>query len=237
MLLRVPSVLSKAQVHEVRKIIDSAAWADGSITAGTQSAKAKKNFQLPEDGLESQKARTIVLEALAANAEYLTGALPKKIYPPLFNKYEGTNNKFGNHIDNAVRTHAASGKHVRTDISCTLFLTDPSEYEGGELVIDDTFGEQRIKFNAGDMVMYPGSSVHRVEPVSKGARIACFFWTESMIRLDEQRRALYDLDNAIYQLRQVKDGTPEIIRLTGVYHNLMRMWADVQNLDLQISIK
>lgn len=227
MLLRVPSVLSKAQVHEVRKIIDSAAWADGSITAGTQSAKAKKNFQLPEDGLESQKARTIVLEALAANAEYLTGALPKKIYPPLFNKYEGTNNKFGNHIDNAVRTHAASGKHVRTDISCTLFLTDLSEYEGGELVIEDTFGEQRIKFNAGDMVMYPGSSVHRVEPVSKGARIACFFWTESMIRLDEQRRALYDLDNAIYQLRQVKDGTPEIIRLTGVYHNLMRMWADV----------
>jgi PKHD-type hydroxylase len=227
MLLRVPSVLSKAQVHGVRKIIDSATWADGSITAGTQSAKAKKNFQLPEDGLESQKARNIVLEALAANAEYLTGALPKKIYPPLFNKYEGANNKFGNHIDNAVRTHAASAKHVRTDISCTLFLTDPSEYEGGELVIEDTFGEQRIKFDAGDMVMYPGSSVHRVEPVTKGSRIACFFWTESMIRLDEQRRALYDLDNAIYQLRQVKDGTPEIIRLTGVYHNLMRMWADV----------
>ncbi len=227
MLLRVPSVLSKAQVHGVRKIIDSATWADGSITAGTQSAKAKKNFQLPEDGLESQKARNIVLEALAANAEYLTGALPKKIYPPLLNKYEGANNKFGNHIDNAVRTHAASGKHVRTDISCTLFLTDPSEYEGGELVIEDTFGEQRIKFDAGDMVMYPGSSVHRVEPVTKGSRIACFFWTESMIRLDEQRRALYDLDNAIYQLRQVKDGTPEIIRLTGVYHNLMLMWANV----------
>lgn len=227
MLLRVPGVLSKSQVHEVRRIIDSANWADGAITAGTQSAKAKKNFQLPEDGYESQKARAIILEALAANAEYLTGALPKKIYPPLFNKYEGSNNQFGNHIDNAVRTHAPSGKHVRTDISCTLFLADPTEYEGGELVIEDTFGEQRIKFDAGDMVMYPGSSVHRVEPVIKGSRIACFFWTESMIRADEQRRVLYDLDNAIYQLRQVKDGTPEVIRLTGVYHNLMRMWSDV----------
>jgi PKHD-type hydroxylase len=227
MLLRVPNVLSKSQLLEVRRIIDAATWADGSITAGTQSAKAKKNFQLPEDGIESQKARVIVLEALAANAEYLTGALPKKIYPPLFNKYQGSNNQFGNHIDNAVRTHAHSGKHVRTDISCTLFLTDPSEYEGGELVIEDAFGQQGIKFEAGDMVMYPGSSVHRVEPVTKGARISCFFWTESMIRFDEQRRVLYDLDNAIYQLRQEKDGTPEIIRLTGVYHNLMRMWSDM----------
>lgn len=227
MLLRVPNVLSKSQLHEVRMIIDAADWADGSITAGTQSTKAKKNFQLPEDGIESRKARVIVLEALSANAEYLTGALPKKIYPPLFNKYQGSNNQFGNHIDNAVRTHAHSGKHVRTDISCTLFLTDPSEYEGGELVIEDAFGQQGIKFEAGDMVMYPGSSVHRVEPVTKGARISCFFWTESMIRFDEQRRALYDLDNAIYQLRQEKDGTPEIIRLTGVYHNLMRMWSDV----------
>lgn len=227
MLLRVPNVLSKSQLHEVRMIIDAADWADGSITAGTQSTKVKKNFQLPEDGIESRKAREIVLEALSANAEYLTGALPKKIYPPLFNKYQGSNNQFGNHIDNAVRTHAHSGKHVRTDISCTLFLTDPSEYEGGELVIEDAFGQQGIKFEAGDMVMYPGSSVHRVEPVTKGARISCFFWTESMIRFDEQRRVLYDLDNAIYQLRQEKDGTPEIIRLTGVYHNLMRMWSDV----------
>ena len=167
------------------------------------------------------------MEALAGNAEFLTGALPKKIYPPLFNKYEGASNRFGSHIDNAVRTHAASGKHVRTDISCTLFLTDPSEYEGGELVIEDTFGEKRIKLEAGDMVMYPGSSVHRVEPVTKGARISCFFWTESMIRGDDQRRVLYDLDNAIYQLRKVEDGTPEVIRLTGVYHNLMRMWSDV----------
>jgi PKHD-type hydroxylase len=227
MLLRVPNVLSKSQLLEVRRIIDAATWADGSITAGTQSAKAKKNFQLPEDGIESQKARAIVLEALAANAEYLTGALPKKIYPPLFNKYQGSNNQFGNHIDNAVRTHAHSGKHVRTDISCTLFLTDPSEYEGGELVIEDAFGQQGIKFEAGDMVMYPGSSVHRVEPVTNGAPITCFFWTESMNRFYEQRRVLFDLDNAIYQLRQEKDGTPEIIRLTGVYHNLMRMWSDV----------
>lgn len=227
MLLRVPCVLSRAKLHEIRSIIDHAIWSDGAITAGTQSSMAKKNYQLPEDGLESQKARSIILEALSGNAEYLTGALPKKIYPPLFNKYEGCNNKFGSHIDNAVRTHAASGKHVRTDISCTLFLTDPFEYEGGELVIEDTYGEQRIKFAAGDMVMYPSSSVHRVEPVTKGSRISCFFWTESMVRSDEQRRVLYDLDNSIYKLRQTKDGTPEVVRLTGVYHNLMRMWSDV----------
>lgn len=227
MLLHVENLLTKDQLSEVRKIINHANWVNGSITAGTQSAKVKNNFQLPEDGVESQKARAIVLGALAGNAEFLTGALPKKIYPPLFNKYEGANNRFGNHIDNAVRTHAASGRHVRTDISCTLFLADPNEYEGGELVIEDAYGDQKIKFGAGDMVMYPGSSVHRVEPVIKGARISCFFWVESMVRGDDQRRVLYDLDNSIYQLRKVEDGTPEIIRLTGVYHNLMRMWSDV----------
>ena len=227
MLLHIPQVLTKPQVKDIRQIIDHADWADGVITAGSQSAKAKNNTQLPEDGDDCKKARTIVLHALATNDLYLTGALPKRIYPPLFNRYAGQKNAFGNHIDNSVRTHAATGRHVRTDVSCTLFLTEPEDYEGGELVIEDTYGNQKIKFAAGDMVLYPSSSVHRVEPVTRGARISCFFWTESMVRSDEQRRLLYDLDMSIIELRKAHGETDEAIRLTGVYHNLLRMWADV----------
>lgn len=227
MLSHIPSVLTKNQVSEIRKIIDEADWANGSITAGTQSAKTKNNRQLPEDGVASQKARSIVLQALALNAKFLTGALPKKIYPPLFNRYDGLNNSFGNHIDNAVRTHVATGRHVRTDLSSTLFLSEPEDYEGGELVIEDTNGSQTIKFSAGDMVLYPSSSVHRVQPVTKGSRVACFFWTESMVRSDEQRRLLYDLDLSILSLRESQGDTDESVKLTGVYHNLLRMWADV----------
>lgn len=227
MLLHIPRVLTQQEVMKVRQIIDAANWADGSITAGSQSAKSKNNRQLPEDHPHTKAARQIVLQALAMNALYLTGALPKKIYPPLFNRYDGAQNSFGNHIDNSVRTHAATGRHVRTDVSCTLFLAEPDEYDGGELVIEDTYGSQSIKFAAGDMVLYPSSSVHRVEPVTRGSRIACFFWTESMIRSDEQRRLLYDLDMTIMQIREQYGDTPESIRLTGSYHNLLRMWADV----------
>ena len=227
MLLQIPQVLTKQQVKEIRQIIDPADWADGVVTAGSQSAKAKNNTQLPEDGDACKKARTIVLHALATNDLFLTGALPKRIYPPLFNRYTGQKNAFGNHIDNSVRTHAATGRHVRTDVSCTLFLTEPEDYDGGELVIEDTYGCQRIKVVAGDMVLYPSSSVHRVEPVTRGARIACFFWTESMVRSDEQRRLLYDLDMSIIELRKAHGEPDEAIRLTGVYHNLLRMWADV----------
>lgn len=227
MLLHVPNVLTKDQVSEIRKIIDEADWADGSITAGTQSAKTKNNRQLSEDGLAAQKARGIVLQALSINAQFLTGALPKKIYPPLFNRYDGSNNSFGNHIDNSVRTHAATGRHVRTDVSCTLFLSEPEDYEGGELVIEDTYGSQSIKLAAGDMVLYPSSSVHRVQAVTKGSRVACFFWTESMVRSDDQRRLLYDLDMSILSLRESQGDTDELVKLTGTYHNLLRMWADV----------
>jgi PKHD-type hydroxylase len=227
MLLQIPQVLTKKQVKDIRQIIDNADWADGVITAGSQSAKAKNNTQLPEDGDDCKKARTIVLHALATNDLFLTGALPKRIYPPLFNRYTGQKNAFGNHIDNSVRTHAATGRHVRTDVSCTLFLTEPEDYEGGELVIEDTYGSQKVKFAAGDMVLYPSSSVHRVEPVTRGARISCFFWTESMVRSDEQRRLLYDLDMSIIGLRKEHGESDESIRLTGVYHNLLRMWADV----------
>lgn len=240
MLLRIPQVLTPDELAQVRQLIISADWTDGRITAGSQSGTVKNNLQLAEELPAAQQARHIVSVALARNPMFVTGALPKAVYPPLFNRYGGTANYFGNHIDNAVRTHAATARHIRTDISNTLFLTDPASYDGGELVIQDNFGEQRIKLNAGDLVMYPGTSVHRVEPVIRGERLACFFWIESMVRLDAQRHLLYEMDMAITALRQ-KDfdnqpghanfknlpESPEVIRLTGCYHNLLRMWAEV----------
>lgn len=238
MLLRIQQALQPDELAQVRQLVLSADWADGRITAGSQSGAVKNNLQLPDELPAAQQARHIVSVALARNPMFVTGALPKSVYPPLFNRYGGDANNFGNHIDNAVRTHAATARHVRTDISCTLFLSDPSSYDGGELVVQDTYGEQRIKFDAGDLVMYPGTSVHRVEPVSRGERLACFFWVESMVRLDAQRRLLYEMDMAITALRQ-KDfdsragsdaHTPEsdeVVRLTGCYHNLLRMWAEV----------
>ena len=240
MLLRIPQVLQPGELAQVRQLILAADWADGRVTAGSQSGTVKSNLQLPEDLPAAQQARHIVSVALARNPMFVTGALPKSVYPPLFNRYGGASNYFGDHIDNAVRTHAATARHVRTDISCTLFLSDPASYDGGELVVQDTYGEQRIKFEAGDLVMYPGTSVHRVEPVTRGERLACFFWIESMVRQDAQRRLLYDMDMAITALRQqaleratqgqTRGGvieSPEVIRLTGCYHNLLRMWADV----------
>jgi PKHD-type hydroxylase len=226
MLLRIPQALNPDELQQVRSLLLAADWADGRITAGDQSAAVKNNRQLPEDSAAAQQARQIVSVALARNPMFVTGALPKSVYPPLFNRYGGAANAFGDHIDNAVRTHAATARHVRTDISCTLFLSDPASYDGGELVVNDTYGEQRVKFEAGDLVMYPGTSVHRVEPVTRGERLACFFWIESMVRRDDQRRLLYDLDMAILALRQGGD-TAETVKLTGCYHNLLRMWADV----------
>lgn len=240
MLLRIPQVLQPGELGQVRQLILAADWADGRITAGSQSGTVKNNLQLPEDLPAAQQARHIVSVALARNPMFVTGALPKSVYPPLFNRYRGNSNHFGDHIDNAVRTHTATARHVRTDISCTLFLSDPASYCGGELVVQDTYGEQRIKFEAGDLVLYPGTSVHRVEPVTRGERLVCFFWIESMVRTDVQRRLLYEIDMAITALRQqalqrtAQDHTedkciesPELIRLTGCYHNLLRMWAEV----------
>ncbi len=241
MLLRIHQVLSPDELAQVRQLIFGADWSDGRITAGSQSSAVKNNLQLPEDLPAAQQARHLVSVALARNPMFVTGALPKSVYPPLFNRYGGDANDFGDHIDNAVRTHAATARHVRTDISCTLFLSDPASYDGGELVVQDTYGEQRIKFEAGDLVMYPGSSVHRVEPVTRGERVACFFWIESMVRADAQRRLLYELDMAITALRRkaleraaksrANSGgfseSPEVVQLTGCYHNLLRMWADV----------
>lgn len=226
MLLQIPDVFTPDELARCRSLVESAEWADGNITAGTQSAKAKNNRQLPEDGEAARAARTLVLDALSRSALFFTAALPRKIYPPLFNRYGGEANAFGNHIDNAVRTHAPSGTHVRTDLSATLFLAGPDEYDGGELVIEDTFGTQSVKLPAGHMILYPSSSVHRVEPVTRGVRIASFFWIQSMVREDERRRMLFDLDMAILALREKQGDTAESVRLTGCYHNLMRMWAD-----------
>jgi PKHD-type hydroxylase len=227
MLLHIPEVLSRDALSEARRITAGAAWVDGRITAGTQSEKAKNNLQIPIDDPASREAGAMVLEALGRSALFFTAALPRQIFPPQFNCYRGGTNLFDNHVDNAVRTHASAGRHVRTDLSATLFLSEPAEYDGGELVIEDTFGTKAVKLPAGDLVLYPGSSVHRVEPVTRGARVASFFWIQSMVRRDGQRRLLFDLDMSILGLRRNVGDTPEVIRLTGCYHNLLRMWADV----------
>jgi PKHD-type hydroxylase len=225
MLLHIPHVLNTEELSELKALMSKGDWVDGKITAGTQSAQVKRNMQLPEESSSAEVARKIVLKALSRNALFFSAALPKKIYPPLFNQYrEGMD--FGAHIDNAVRTHALTGNHVRTDISSTLFISPPESYEGGELVIEDTYGVQSVKLPAGDMVVYPGTSLHQVKPITRGARVACFFWTQSMIRDDAQRTLLFDMDAAISTLRQQNGDSPAVIRLTGNYHNLIRMWAD-----------
>ena len=226
MLLHIPEVLSKEQVTHCRNLLLGAKWVDGYVTSGTQAAKAKRNFQLPEEGDEAQEIQKIILDALSNNALFFTAALPKKIFPPLFNCYTGEMNTFGNHVDNAVRTMRGGGKRVRSDLSFTLFFTDTDEYEGGDLVIEDTFGQQRVKLPAGDMVLYPSSSVHRVEPVTSGARICSFTWLESMVRELDRRRLLFDMDMAIMALREGVGDSDEAIRFTSCYHNLLRMWAD-----------
>ena len=226
MLLTIPRVLEQDEVRRLRLLMDTASWADGRITAGTQSAQEKRNRQLPEDAPAAADARALVLAGLARSGLFFTAALPQKVYPPLFNRYE-PGMDFGSHIDNAVRTFAATGQHVRTDISATLFLSAPEDYEGGELVVEDTYGAHSVKLAAGDMVLYPGTGVHHVRPVSRGVRIASFFWVQSMIRDDARRALLFDMDSAISGMRQAHGDTSPVIALTGTYHNLIRMWADV----------
>jgi PKHD-type hydroxylase len=227
MFLHVRNVLPSDAVARCREILASAPWADGRITAGSQSAEVKNNEQLPDSAAASVAARAVVLQHLDRNAQFFAAALPRRIFPPLFNRYTGATNAFGNHIDNAVRTFGATGQRVRTDLSATLFLSDPAEYDGGELVIEDTFGGRQVKLPAGDLVLYPASTVHRVEPVKRGTRLASFFWVESMVRDDACRRLLYDLDMTILDLRQAYGEIPEAVRLTGTYHNLLRRWVDV----------
>jgi PKHD-type hydroxylase len=229
MLLHVPNVLSPAALARAQALLADAPWGDGRATAGSQSAQVKNNQQLPEEHPVTQALQALVLDALAEHLLFFAAALPKRIFPPLFNRYGGATNAFGNHIDNAVRLvrHGPQrGTQVRTDVSCTLFLADPASYDGGELVVEDTYGAQRVKLPAGDMVLYPSASVHRVEPVTRGARLASFFWVESLVRSTEQRRLLYELDMQILALRQAQGDTEPVVGLTGTYHNLLRMWAD-----------
>lgn len=226
MLLHIPNVLNATELKSLQELMAKAEWVDGKVTAGTQSAQVKRNIQLPEESSSAEAARKIVLQALSRNALFFSAVLPKKIFPPLFNQYRDGMD-FGAHIDNGVRTHALSGNHVRTDVSSTLFIAPPESYDGGELVIEDTYGVQSVKLAAGDMVVYPGTSLHHVKPVTKGARIACFFWTQSMIRDDAKRTLLFDMDAAISTLRQQHGDTSAVVRLTGNYHNLIRMWSDV----------
>jgi PKHD-type hydroxylase len=227
MLLHVANVLTAPQVAACRGWLESAEWRDGRATAGHQSALAKNNRQLAEDDPVARRIGNTVLDALSRNATFFAGALPRRIYPPLVNRYEG-GESFGIHVDNAIRyDHAAAAPQpVRTDLSATLFLSGPDEYEGGELVIEDTYGAHAVKLPAGDLVLYPGSSLHQVRPVTRGARIAAFFWIQSLVRSETQRRLLFDLDVAIQDLSQRVPGAPELVRLTGVYHNLLREWSD-----------
>ncbi|MDM4767047.1 Fe2+-dependent dioxygenase [Pelomonas sp. SE-A7] len=226
MLLRLPQVLTPDELAHARGLLARATWTEGALTAGSQAAQVKRNEQLARDGSESQALQQLVLGALERSTLFFSAALPKRVLPPMFNRYAGATNTYGNHIDQAIRYLPGGLQRVRTDISCTLFLAEPDEYEGGELVIEDTFGEQRVKLAAGDAVLYPGTSVHRVEPVTRGARLASFFWIESMVRSDEQRRLLLELDQALMQLRGEHGDGESTTRLAGTYHNLLRMWAD-----------
>jgi PKHD-type hydroxylase len=229
MLLHVKEVLDADELREARAILERATWGDGRVTAGVQSARAKNNEQLPQDSAEARALQQIVLGGLNRHAVFFSAALPKRVFPPLFNRYGGAANAFGSHVDNAVRfVPGGSGERVRTDLSCTLFLAGPDEYDGGELVVEDSFEAPRIKLAAGDMLLYPGTSVHRVEPVTRGARLASFFWIESMVRSSEARRLLFEMDTHLMRLRtHVGETDPAVIGLTGTYHNLLRMWAEV----------
>ena len=228
MLLHIRNVLSPDELGQADDILKNAPWQDGRLTAGEQSAKAKNNEQLREDCDETRAVQQLLLRGLERHAVFFSAALPKQISPPLFNRYGGASNSFGNHVDSAVRFLKDGSGRIRTDVSCTLFLTEPEAYDGGELVIEDTYGEQRVKLAAGDMVLYPGTSVHRVLPVTRGHRVASYFWIQSMVRSDEQRRLLYDMDNHLRHLRSKFGETdPGVIGLTSTYHNLLRMWLDV----------
>ena len=227
MLIQVPAVLTSAEVAEVRRLVNSVDWIDGNATSGPQAALAKRNRQLPDDSAVAKLAGDIVLDALGRNSLFVAAALPAKVWPPLFNRYAG-GEQFGVHVDNAVRIKRGGVERLRSDLSATLFLSDPDSYEGGELTVEDTYGAHSIKFAAGDLILYPASSLHHVTPVTSGERMASFFWIQSMIRDDAQRRVLFDMDVAVQRLSgELGQAHASVVALTGTYHNLLRMWAEV----------
>jgi len=228
MLLHLREVLTGDEVARARALLADAPWGDGRVTAGLQSAQAKNNQQLPQDAAVTRALQALVMAGLNRHAAFFSAALPRRIFPPLFNRYAGAANAFGDHVDNAIRfVPGSAGERLRTDISATLFLADPHSYDGGELCIEHAFGHERVKLPAGDLLLYPATSVHRVEPVTRGERLAGFFWVESMVRSDEQRRLLHGMDGHLMQLREAHgEGDAAVVGLTGTYHNLLRMWAD-----------
>jgi len=225
MLLAIPDVLNQEAVRRCRAALEQAGWIDGRATAGHQGAKVKDNRQLPEGSPVARELGDLILGALERNPLFISAVLPARVYPPLFNRYSGGQH-FGNHIDNAVRLIPGSGLKIRTDVSATLFLAAPDEYDGGELLVEDAYGVQSVKLPAGHMVVYPASSLHRVNPVTRGTRLASFFWIQSMVRDDAQRTLLFDLDTAIQRLTQSGGDARALVQLTGSYHNLLRMWGE-----------
>jgi len=226
MLLQIPEVLTADQVLRARQVLETAGWVDGRVTAGHQSARAKDNMQLAEGSPAARELGAMVLGALEQSALFISSALPARVFPPLFNRYQG-GQAFGTHVDNAIRQIPGTPHRIRTDISATIFFAKPEDYDGGELIVEDTYGIHSVKLPAGHMVIYPASSLHHVKPVARGARIASFFWIQSMIRDDGERTLLFDLDLAIQRLNNAAADHSATMQLTGVYHNLVRRWAEV----------
>ncbi|HEX2252528.1 MAG TPA: Fe2+-dependent dioxygenase [Thermoanaerobaculia bacterium] len=226
MLLSIPEVLSAEQVTAARTLLDQAEWVDGRVTAGHQSARTKHNEQLPEGSPAARELGQTILAALQRNPLFLAAALPLQVFPPLFNRYQG-GQAFGTHVDNAIRQVTGTAHRIRTDLSATLFLSAPEDYDGGELVVEDTYGLHQVKLPAGHMVLYPSTSLHHVRPVTRGARVSSFFWIQSMVRDDGERTLLFDLDTSIQRIAGKDPDDPVAVQLTGVYHNLLRRWAEM----------
>jgi len=226
MMVHVPNVLAPEQVARCRAVMEQAAWVDGGVTAGPQSAMVKHNLQLPETAAEARELGDMVLQALGRNALFVSAVLPRQVFPPLFNRYDA-GMTFGAHVDNAIRGYLDTPMQVRTDVSATLFISAPEDYDGGELVVEDTYGRHQVKLPAGDMIVYPGTSLHNVTPITRGSRIASFFWTQSLIRDDGKRGLLFDLDMSIRRLSTDHPEHKSVVSLTAVYHNLLRQWAEV----------
>lgn len=226
MLLTIPNLLSKTQVAQCRAVLDEAEWVDGNVTSGPQSALAKNNRQIAEGTPVARQIGDLIQDALGTSPLFISAALPLKVFPPLFNRYD-SGHAFGTHVDNAIRHLRGTNFRIRSDLSATLFLSEPEDYDGGELTIEDTYGVQRVKLAAGDMVLYPSTSLHHVTPVTRGARVSSFFWIQSMVRDDGQRTLLFQMDQAIQQLvAELGNADAKVISLTGIYHNLLRRWAD-----------
>jgi PKHD-type hydroxylase len=225
-LLAIPEVLTTEQVAQARRMFETAEWIDGRVTAGHQSARTKDNMQIPENHPVARELGEMILTALGQNALFISAALPQRVFPPLFNSYSG-GQAFGTHVDNAIRSVPGTPHRIRTDLSATLFFTHPDEYDGGELIVEDTYGTHSVKLTAGHMILYPATSLHHVRPVTRGARISSFFWIQSMVRDDARRSLLFDLDMAVQRLNRDVVDHPSAVQFTGVYHNLLRQWAEI----------